>query len=93
MEYILIIKTLLIGWFISGFEPLQNFLDKYIKPKIKYTYLKNALSCHKCLAFWTGIIYFQDFYVGAGAALLAYILNRVLIALPAYYNLNNNHQN
>lgn len=91
MEIELIIKSFLIGFFLSSFEPLQNLFDKYVKSKIKNSYIRKAFSCHMCISFWTGIIYFQDFYVGSAAALLAYLMSRILAALPAYYNLNNNN--
>jgi hypothetical protein len=61
MDYILILKTTLLAWWWTNFEPLQNFLTKRIKPLIygkscntpKWrAAIAYALSCFKCMAMW-----------------------------------------
>ena len=61
MEMELIIKGVLIGWFIAHFQPLQDFITKHIKPKIKNSYIYGALSCFKCLSFYS-ILFIGAFY-------------------------------
>lgn len=77
---ILIIKAFLLGWLLANFEPLQEAL-KPLKAKTsdKYFsvfYLKTAVSCHKCLAFYSGLILSGSIFIAAGAALAAYLYER-----------------
>lgn len=84
MEYKIIINCILIAWWIVNFIPLQAFLDKYIKPKIKNEYIKNALSCFKCMSFWSvliGIAYCDmrfGFIEAILASLIAYLYERIM---------------
>lgn len=80
MEWILILKSFLLGWFLAFFEPLQDSLNKWVKPHIPkwLSYITKSLSCITCLSFWSGIIVFQDFFIGSGAALLAFTYQKII---------------
>ena len=77
---IYILKAFLLGWFIAHFEPIQEVL-KPIRKRIndKYFvlwYFKNALACHKCLSFWTGLAISGNIYIAIAASLMAFIFDR-----------------
>lgn len=93
INILIILKGLLLGWFISEFQPLQEFIKKYIKPSINrsckpdniiQSHLKIGLSCIKCLAFhstWIiGLITTQDFLIfeAITASILAIVLDKLL---------------
>lgn len=85
---ILIIKAFLLGWFISFFEPLQLALGK-IKEKIKtknplIQYVKDGVSCHKCLAMWSAVALSPNmtgFYCGVAAAVIVYAYDMLMLKL------------
>jgi len=77
-DWEIIIKVCLIGWFISNFEPLQNFLIKNKLFKIKIMQIpKKILQCFKCISFWIALIYTQDVYTAIICSIIAYIYIRV----------------
>lgn len=84
IKWRLILNGILIGWWLSNFIPLQDFLTKYVKPKIKSEYIKTAMSCFKCLSFWGTLIIFAvnqssfGIYEAIIASLIAYIYERIM---------------
>jgi len=86
----LLLKTLLLAWWIVNFIPLQDFLTKWIKPLINNQYIKNGLSCGKCLSFhliWIiGAIKFQDFFIWEAilGAVIYSFYDRLINSLKIY---------
>jgi hypothetical protein len=77
-----LLNNLLLAWLIANLEPLQDFLAMYIKPYIKIEYLRNALSCFKCLGFWLTLATTYDIYLASGAALIAYVFDKIMNSIP-----------
>ncbi len=84
IKWRLILNGILMGWWISNFIPLQDFITKYIKPKIKINYINTAMSCFKCLSFWFTLLIFAicesriGFFEAIIASLIAYIYERIM---------------
>ena len=82
-----IIKGWLLAWFFVNFEPLQQVLTKWIKPKLNgpwLSYFRQALSCHKCMCVWIiGFMTFNLYYAIAGAV-IAWIFDKVMNSFKTY---------
>ncbi len=57
----IILKILIVGWFISNFTPLSAFIEvltdllKITNPLFRMI-LNTPFNCFKCASFWTGVI-------------------------------------
>lgn len=80
----LIFKGILLGWFLSEFTPIQTFLSTYIKPFVKNNYLNTALSCFKCLSFWSTLILSLEPFSAILAALIAYSYEKIMGSFKTY---------
>jgi hypothetical protein len=80
------LRVLGISLWLVNFSPYQDFLMKYIKPRIpnRLSYLKTALSCFMCYSFWLTLIFTQDFILACGASGIAYTYNRLMNSLKTY---------
>jgi hypothetical protein len=86
MKLELMYRVLLFAWWFSNFTPLTDFINKKIKPLIsnKLSYLKDALTCWKCLSFWitlgSGFIFCNEFLWAEAilAAVIAYSYDRIM---------------
>lgn len=69
----MIIKILLLSWFISSFEPLAWLLNeiKLMWPKL---ILIAITGCFKCASFWIGLLMTGDIWISLGASVIASIL-------------------
>lgn len=91
MEYKSILNSLLIAWWFTSFIPLQNFIKPYKEKYIKNFYLKEVLSCFKCLSFWVCLIYFGVIYHQFGfleailSAVIAYTYEKVMNSLKTFF--------
>lgn len=79
---IIILKAFLLGFFLAHFEPLQEAL-KPVKKRMKdkyflVFYLKTSMSCHKCLAFWSGLIMSGNLYFAIAASLIAFVFDKMI---------------
>ena len=80
---ILIIKPLLLSWFITNFEPGQSFITwlyKYIPKRLKST--RSYLGCFKCVSFWLTLILTQSLLTAILFSLVAYTYDRVMNSFP-----------
>lgn len=70
---LIVIKILLLAWFISSFEPLQWLLQliPYNLPKL---ILIAITGCFKCCSFWLGLLLSFDIWISLEAALIASLL-------------------
>jgi len=90
MDEQLIIKGLLVGWFIANYGPLQDFFEKWVKPFVYSGYVSNGLSCLKCLSFWSTIILglvmtdTLHIYDAIAAAAIAYTYDRIINSFKIY---------
>lgn len=57
INYTLLIQALLLGWFITQFEPLQWFISKLQTSGILPQNITKYLSCLKCCSFWASLVY------------------------------------
>jgi len=69
----MIIKILLLSWFVSHFEPIQWLLQeiKLVWPKLIFI---AATSCWKCASFWLGLLMSGDIWTALTASVIASIL-------------------
>ena len=74
---LLLIKLLLLSWFITSFEPIQMLLD-LLPDKIYWNILKLITSCLKCCAFWITFIYTGDIFMASGISLVAAIFDKTI---------------
>lgn len=70
---ILIIKILLLAWFISEFQPIQ-WLLQLIPYKLPKLILIAITGCFKCCSFWLGLLLSFDIWISLEAALIASLL-------------------
>ena len=73
------IKGLLLGWFLASFEPLQEVI-RLINNKIPdqywiVMYIKIALTCQKCLTFWSTLIITQNLYMAIGSSIIVVLID------------------
>ena len=82
----ILINILTLSWWLTHFTPYQEFLDKYIKPRIPrhLTYIKTALSCFMCHSFWITLGYTQDFLMATGAAMIAFTYDKIMNGIKTY---------
>ena len=74
-------------WFITHFEPLQEFLTNYlsilqIKKVNKSLFyilnlIYNIISCHKCLVFWSTLLITFNIWFAIYLSLMAYTLTKI----------------
>jgi hypothetical protein len=81
---ILLIKIFLLSHLITNFQPLQWFLEaikdyfnKNIISKLLYNLLIEAISCIKCMSFWTGLI-IGGFWIACLSTFIAYLYSNLL---------------
>lgn len=69
----MIIKILLLAWFISSFQPLEWLLNeiKLMWPKL---ILIAITGCWKCASFWLGLLMSGDIWTALTASVIASIL-------------------
>lgn len=82
-----ILHGILIGWWWANFTPWQNFLTKYVKPKMPnwLSYVNEALGCFKCQSFWWTLGLTQDIFSAILAALIAYTYDRIMNSFKIYF--------
>lgn len=77
---ILVIKGLLIGWFLtqmrSMFIMLMNIRIRRILDILE------LFICLKCNTFWVTLILTQDFYMATIASFIGYLIDKHLINTP-----------
>jgi hypothetical protein len=69
----MIIKILLLAWFISTFQPLEWLLNEIKNIWIKITLIA-ITGCFKCASFWIGLILSQDIWTALTASVIASLL-------------------
>jgi hypothetical protein len=69
----MVIKILLLAWFISTFEPLSWLLSeiKLLWPKL---ILIAVTGCFKCSSFWIGLLMTGDIWISLMASVIASLL-------------------
>jgi hypothetical protein len=82
----ILLNCITLAWWITNFSPYQDFLRKRIKPHIplSLSYLSVALSCFMCHSFWLTLVWTQDFFLAAGAAMIAYTYDRIMNGIKQY---------
>ena len=87
MNWELILRGCLIGWWWVNFTPWQNLLNKYVKPYIPgwASYLSQALSCFKCQSFWWTLGITLDPFAAIMAAVIAYSYDKLFNSLKQYF--------
>jgi hypothetical protein len=69
----MIIKILLLGWFVSSFEPIQWLLNEIKNIWIKITLIA-ITGCFKCSSFFIGLILSQNIWIALTSSVIASIL-------------------
>jgi len=77
IDYILLIKTILIVYTITRFEPLQWMLE-FLPDNLIFNTIKLLLSCSKCLSLYLGSIIFMDLYVGMALSFFFTIFEKTI---------------
>lgn len=70
---IMIIKILLLAWFISSFQPLEWLLNEIKNIWIKITLIA-ITGCWKCCSLWLGLLMTGDISTALTASVIASIL-------------------
>lgn len=69
-------KLLLIAWFVTHFEPVQELLQKlYLINRIEK--LVDVITCFKCLSFWLVLIGTWDVFLAIVASLIAHLYDSI----------------
>lgn len=76
IDYMLIIKILLLSNFIVNFTPLQWIIELLPDNMIKWI-LVVITTCFRCNSFWLGLCITQNLYIAAGISFLAYIYTKI----------------
>lgn len=78
----MIIKIMLLAWFLTHFEPISWIIET-INPKTDNIFLllifdiiKLLLSCIKCCAFWSGLLIF-NIWIGLAAAYGCFVYDKL----------------
>ena len=77
-----LIKIILLSFIVVNIKIPYNII-KLIEFKTRWVELNSILNfilhqpfrCYKCFGFWSGLIVY-DFWVGAGASLILYIMEK-----------------
>lgn len=77
IQLIIIIKTFLIGLFISRFEPIQLLVEE-LKDNLICNIIKLLLTCSKCTTWWAGMIMFHNFYLATISMLVMMIFEKTI---------------
>lgn len=77
IDYILILKTILIVYTITRFEPLQMILE-LLPDNLIFNSIKLLFSCSKCLSLYLGSIIFLDLYVGMALSFFFTIFEKTI---------------
>lgn len=56
-------NCILIGYWLTNFLPLTDWLSKKVVPRIKNKYISKLLICWMCQSFWFVLI-FGSLYIG-----------------------------
>lgn len=79
------IKILLICWFFTQFEPIQNRVDLLNNITFKNVWLESIkshlfdlLTCLKCLSFWATLIITQDIFAACLIGLAGQIIEKII---------------
>jgi hypothetical protein len=79
----LIIKSLLLGWLISTYQPLKdgrNIISEFLSgwTKLVFDYVFSFISCWKCSGFLFALFLTQDIYLATAVAILAFKLDPII---------------
>lgn len=73
----MIIKILLLGWFLTN---LKDMYTKLISIRIKkFIDILALMGCMKCNTFWIGIIYTGDIWTALTSSFIAYLIDKYLL--------------
>lgn len=78
----ILIKIILLTWFITHFEPIQTLLDsvyKYLPKRIQFT--RSYAGCFKCVTFWITLLLTFNIFYAIGLSIIAYTYDRIMSSL------------
>lgn len=75
LDWILLLKSFLLSWFIVRFDPIQWLLDLLPNNIIKYI-LVTVTTCLKCSNFWIGLILTGDIFIASGMAFFGMLYDK-----------------
>lgn len=76
IDYILVVKLLLLSNFIINFQPLQWLIELLPDNMIKWISIV-LTTCFRCNSFWLSLILTQDIFLSAGISYLAFIYSKI----------------
>ena len=76
IDYLLILKLLLLSNFIVNFTPLQWIIELLPDNMIKWLLIV-ITTCYRCNSFWLSLIITHDIYLSAGISFIAFIYSKV----------------
>jgi amino acid permease len=86
----IILKCLILGWFVNNFQPIKTLfaaiLGYNLRPIFKFviTMLLEIISCQKCATFWVCLIYTGDIFLASFCAFLALLYTNRLKCYEEY---------
>jgi len=78
IDLIVLIKSLLLAWIGTRFEPLKIIVE-VLPDKLIYNVIKLLLTCSKCCTFWLSLIIYRDLYTAILASLLMTIIEKYIL--------------
>jgi hypothetical protein len=78
IDLIVLIKSLLLAWIVTRFEPLKIIVE-VLPDKLIYNVIKLLLTCSKCCTFWLSLIIYRDLYTAILASLLMTIIEKYIL--------------
>ncbi len=78
-QFLLGLKILLVAWFFTNFDPIQNIVHK-IEDRVHDKRIVNLIypfQCFKCLTFWSVLILTFNIWTALALSLLASLIASV----------------
>ena len=73
---IIVLKGMEIAWFITRFMPIQEIISRL--PDKYFYYIKMALTCSKCVGFWSTLILFQNIWLSILTSFLMMLYEKTI---------------
>lgn len=87
---LIILKCLILSWFINNFEPLREVCNTLLSYKLRPIFkiitksMLRLLSCYKCCAFWTTLLLTGNIFTASLCAYLAVLYTNRLKPYEEY---------
>jgi hypothetical protein len=84
---IVILKSLLLAWLITNFDPFKRLINLLPEGVIKF-YTQTLFSCLKCCSFWAALILSGNIFIAAGVSYLAFWYGKYITPIENEIRIN-----